>query len=942
MITLISQRGPRPASSRTVLTAALTSTGCATLLLAAAGVHAQQQPAATVAANDSLGEIVVTGIRHGIEDAIGVKRDSGSIVEAVSAEDIGKLPDTSIAESLARLPGVTSQRAQGRASAISLRGTDPAFTNGLLNGREQVSTGDNRDIEYDQYPSELLSGVIVHKTPDASLVGQGLAGTIDLRTTRPLDYGKRAFAANVRAENNSNGDLGANSTTNGNRLSVSYIDQYAEDTVGLAIGVARLKSPLATQGVGAYGPWHLNDHNVDGYNFHPSIPTDVWVTNGMKVRADMGTNTRTGAMATLQFKPSAVFTSILDAYYTKSDETDDARSLEWNLGNYPTPTAYSNEVIKDNSLVGATVMNVRPLVRNFQFITNDKISAYGWNNKFVAGDWTLTGDLSYSKATRDQFQPETNAQYGTCASSSDPACLDTGQFLLSSGTMPTASFAKNYADPAAVAFGPTIYGAGYTKKPHVEDELKSVRIDVDHSGAGWFDSFSGSVNYSKRSKEKVGPETGLSTLANGAVSIGSQYLISPNTNLGYAGLGPALAWDVPAVLAAYYQPIVYHTADQPGFAYLVGKAWGVEEKVTTTSLRGALNHELSSSVTLKGNIGVQLINSDQSAHSYRIDETRGGAVTPYSAGKKYTDVLPQFNFAFLLPDQKAVRVGIAREMARPRMDQLKASIDEGASQSTGIPGGSAGNPFLNPWRADAFDVAFEKYFSNKGYVSAAVFYKNLKSYIYDTTNQNYDFSQLIKGLPPGYFNGGVTPVLIGGLKQPLNGSGGRLSGIELSLSLPGEMLGESLRDFGALLSFSQTSSNITVNDPPGGSNSLIATNGLGIIPLPGLSKTVWNATVYYEREGWSARIATRSRSKYIGEITNFSNDRTFQYVKGDQITDFQAGYEWQGGLLKGFTLLFQVNNLTNAPYVSYQTSEARIIDYQTYGKQFLFGINYKL
>src|SRR4030081_470815 len=112
-------------------------------------------------------EVVVTGIRRGIQDAIKLKENSGSIVEAISAEDIGKLPDTSIAESIARLPGLTSQRAEGRASAISLRGTDPGFTTTLLNGREQVSTGDNRSIEYDQYPSELLSSVVIYKTPDA-------------------------------------------------------------------------------------------------------------------------------------------------------------------------------------------------------------------------------------------------------------------------------------------------------------------------------------------------------------------------------------------------------------------------------------------------------------------------------------------------------------------------------------------------------------------------------------------------------------------------------------------------------------------------------------------------------------------------------------------------------------------------------------------------------
>ena len=170
-------------------------TSFALLLGAFAGsVGVPTQAVAAESADEAVQEVVVTGIRRGIEDAIAVKRDSGSIVEAVSAEDIGKLPDTSIAESLARLPGLTSQRAEGRASAISLRGTDPGFTTALLNGREQVSTGDNRSIEFDQYPSELLSGVVVYKTTDASLIDQGLAATIDMQTVRPLNFSSRVVS----------------------------------------------------------------------------------------------------------------------------------------------------------------------------------------------------------------------------------------------------------------------------------------------------------------------------------------------------------------------------------------------------------------------------------------------------------------------------------------------------------------------------------------------------------------------------------------------------------------------------------------------------------------------------------------------------------------------------------------------------------------------------
>ena len=135
--------------------------------------------------------VVVTGIRRGIENAINIKQESTSIVEAISAEDIGKLPDSSIAESIARLPGLAAQRVAGRATTISIRGLAGDFSTTLLNGREQVSSGDNRSVEFDQYPSELLSAVVVYKTPDANLVAQGISGTVDLQTVRPLSLDDR-------------------------------------------------------------------------------------------------------------------------------------------------------------------------------------------------------------------------------------------------------------------------------------------------------------------------------------------------------------------------------------------------------------------------------------------------------------------------------------------------------------------------------------------------------------------------------------------------------------------------------------------------------------------------------------------------------------------------------------------------------------------------------
>jgi iron complex outermembrane receptor protein len=146
--------------------------------------------------------VTVTGIRRGIASAITDKKNNDGVVEAISAEDVGKLPDNTVADAISRLPGLATQRnrSTGRSQNVSVRGLSPDFNAATLNGREQASTGDSRGVEFDQFPAELLSGVDVYKTPKASLVNQGLASTIDLKTVRPLDFGKRVFQGSYRKE----------------------------------------------------------------------------------------------------------------------------------------------------------------------------------------------------------------------------------------------------------------------------------------------------------------------------------------------------------------------------------------------------------------------------------------------------------------------------------------------------------------------------------------------------------------------------------------------------------------------------------------------------------------------------------------------------------------------------------------------------------------------
>ncbi|HUB74290.1 MAG TPA: TonB-dependent receptor [Solirubrobacteraceae bacterium] len=901
--------------------------GCG-LALAGPAVAQEQAAASTANAEESLQTITVTGVRAAVESAINVKQRSDNIVEVISAEDIGKLPDTSIAESISRLPGLTSQRSDGRASDISIRGTDPQFATGLLNGREQVSTGDNRAIEYDQYPAELISGVVVYKTPDAALIGQGLSGTIALETIRPLEYGHRATVLDFRMEKNSDADMGADSKNNGYRGSFSFIDQFLDNTLGIAVGYARLSSPVVGRELGLYDPWHANGTE------HAGVGADVDVTDGIKSLASMGSDVRDGALGTVEWRPTSSYTSTLDVYWTSELQNNNRRSLEVNLGNYngyPNATCpactgtanFSNLDVVNNALVGATVSNVVPLARNFLYLTSDQIFQAGWNNKWKGAAWNLMTDLAYSRATRDEHDYETQGQY-------IGGVTDTITYFLPNGSQPTFTAQNNYSDPSQVLVGPTIYGGGYSRFPHVVDELKSFRLEGTRQAGGWFSDVTLGANYDDRSKDKTQPETGLNTVGGTFDQIGSQYLLSP-ANLSFSGTPSSLAWNVPGVLAAYFDPVVPGYPNEPGYGYLTGKFWDVFEKLTTLYIRGDLNHPLSADVTLRGNIGLQVIHTQQSSTSFSYNEATQSS-DPIEGGKSYNDILPAMNLVFELPAQQLLRFSAAREMARPRMDQMTAGQDFSVATTTGVPSNTAGNPLLDPWRADALDLSYEKYFENKAYLSAAVFYKDLKTYIYDQTFLT-DLSGLVAQLPPP--GAGQHPYLDQGyLTVPLNGQGGRLDGIELTASAPGELLAPWLSGFGANASVSLTDSSITVPGQVAGEN---AAN----ITLPGLSKTVASAMLYYEKSGFAARIASRYRSDYIGEITDFAGDRALEYVRHELITDFQTSYEFQKGPAKGLMILFQVNNMTNTPFIDYSGNVTQTRDYETFGRDFFFGLNYK-
>ena len=891
--------------------------------------NAQAQDTANKAEAVDLDTVTVTGIRRGIESAISVKRDSSSIVEAISAEDIGKLPDVSIAESIARLPGLAAQRVAGRAQVISVRGLSPDFATTLLNGREMVSTGDNRSVEFDQYPSELMAGVTLYKTPDAALVGQGLSGTIDMRTVRPLDYDAPVIAVSGRWQRNSLGSA-ANADADGNRFNISYIGQSADHKVGFSIGYSHADTPIQENQVGLYEPWFET-----GAGWRPGIAAGTWFSDGIKALRRTGSTKRDGVMATLEFRPSESWISTLDAFHSEATQEDTANQFESHLyynGDYPCSPAcsWTNVTTTGNdSLSTGKVINVYPLVRGMYNKRNDDISAFGWRNEFFLESVKLTADASWSKAKRDEINLENNTQL-VPAKQLDTLTIDYGN-----SPFPQLTPGRDYSDATKLYLRNTIYGSGYGKVPKVEDELKSFRLDAAFAApSALSDVFSGidvGFNYADRQKDKEQPEGNINVGSQGDTTIASdlQYGL---VDLGFAGLGYIPSWNVPGAVDRY---MTFNPTDDTA-AYLIPKAWSVSEQITTTYLRANIDTTWGS-VPVRGNIGLQVQHTDQSSASRVWDSSQpaGSEIRPYENGKRYTDVLPSLNLAFSVADDQTVRVALARQVARARVDQMRASVEFGVDFGTGKPGASGGNPLLDPWRANAFDISWEKYFGSKAYVAAAYFYKDLRSYIYTQTRDGYDFTDLLVGyVPPA----GAAPVqTTGTMTAPFNGGGGTLQGLELSASLPLDMLWKPLEGFGLIASATFNDSNIKIRDPESASSV-----GGGDITLPGLSDRVYNFTAYYERNGFEFRVNNRRRSDFIGEIGNFAGNRTLRYVVGENITDAQVSYTFgEASSLKGLSLLLQASNLTDESYRTYAEVKDRPLETIKWGRTLLLGASYK-
>ncbi len=904
----------------------------------AASAPATTPATATATANGpEAQQVVVTGIRHGIEAAISVKRNSDQIVEAISSEDIGKLPDTSIAESLARLPGVTAQRDKnGNATNINIRGLGPDFNGYLLNGREQTSTGDSRADDLSVYPAELIAAATVYKTGDASLMTAGLAGTIDQKLIDPLMVPGRIFAVSgERTRNN----IGLPDVGHGTRYSLSYVDQFADRKIGVALGFVHAFNRFSQVGSGNWGDgghqaFDANGNNLGAPNTNPGHAGEFHDVNlpgfggGLSVQNTHVRDDRDGLAGVLEFKPNDRFTSEIDFYHAKILTSTKNAYMKVGLGGLPV----TNATVANGQITAGTFNlggNPHGLISDSENVSdNDTLQSFGWRNTLKLSDtWKAVADVSHNTAKRVERDIEV---YGGIVGA------DTLSFTTPNGFgVPklTVGNPSAYTTPGTIvirdqtgwsATTPPTAQDGYLKGPTTVDKIDAMRLDFTHDLQGMFSDLQFGANITKRTKDRVTDEGLVNSAANGGFAT-LQYPDGSYVehNVGGTGLDLLTFDPTPGLFPGA-------TLQRKFNDDILSKTWSVKENVSTAYGKLDLDTEVGK-IPVRGNVGLQYVYTEQMTAGYQANQGAGVTLTnPASTlttnGIRYGNLLPSLNLTGDLGNGNLLRFGAGIELARSNLTDMRnsftASLNTNATcvsptdPTKTVPcqviTGSSGNPFLKPFKAKALDLSYEKYFQNKeGYVSAALFYKKLDTYIVPTYDSAYDFTVAAQRL-------GITPSsnfgYIGQYTSTVNGHGGNLKGFELTAQIPFSIFTSWLSGFGLNGSFSDTTSSIRSPNTIGLNPTQPA--AAGQIPLPGLSHLNKKLMAYYDRAGFSAFVAWNARSEYIGSVANntVGGYPTLTFIQPQRWVSAQVGYEVQAGWLKGLAVRLEGNNLNKPTY----------------------------
>ncbi|MGQ3054302.1 MAG: TonB-dependent receptor [Roseateles sp.] len=966
----------RPAVRPVAMAAALAA-------LAAAPAWAQTAPAASA----QLDTVTVTGIRASLESALNAKREDKGIVDVIKAEDMGKFPDTNLAESLQRIPGVVIDRDAGEGRNITVRGLGGDFARTRINGIEALATtggtdssgGANRTraFDFNVFAADLFNSLTVRKSSSADVDEGSLGATIDLQTARPFDMKKFVAAVSVKGTYN---QLSGKTTP---KSSFLISNTFADRKIGMLLSGAYSQrkvfeegfstvrwdngpssggwcppqgvttglpagSTATTCGPAAQGVARLPNTaaNLAAYteaskatNFHPRLPRYGRLTHDQE---------RLGLTGSIQVRPSDTMLVTFDMLYSKLEATRQEDFLEaisfsraLTAGGKQQTSVVEAQFAPSGQLLYGKFNGVD--IRSEQRF--DRLST-----EFSQPTLTIEQDIGETvKATvrlgnaksrfRNPMQTTTTLDAANVDGYVYDARGDNRAPLIGYGNL-------NPADPNGLL---RIQGVpvGQTSIPNFTPSEVRVRplgvTNEQHVGtadlawevANWL-TLKGGVSYKKFTVDAYEfrrTTEAMNTLPAG-VSPGSVTTMLSGFGKGQSlPSGSVTSWVIPnldAIASAYdiyCNCLKSGPAGGPGDYRLAsitnGSARGNNFVISETDTGAWLMGDFES------RLGGMLVRGNAGARHVKTAIVSTGYLatgggTPVTVARDYKDWLPSANLSVNLTKNLIVRAAAAKVMSRPPLQNLSP----GGTLNIPAATYTGGNPGLEPFRATTLDGNIEWYHAKNAFVGLGLFHKNIKSYVL-TRTRSLPYNQL--GLPmsllPSNFNGDE----VFSVAAPVNTPGGKLSGFELNVQQPFTFLPGWGKNFGLLANYTQVKSKMDYVLSAAANAPTVRED------LVNLSPRSWNLSVYYDDGTFSGRVSTSARSDFLTTVPGRNNHD----VEGKKETfnvDLSLSYKFT----KQLDLTFEATNLTNQANDQFigRAMDNVVVNHYT-GREFIVGARYR-
>ena len=862
-----------------------------TSLLGTATIALLTQPAVAqdaVAEVEDTQNIIVTAspIRESMAASLEIQRRSDNIVNAITADTAGRFPDQTVAAALSRLPGIGVQRDQGQERYVQVRGAPTRWTVVSFDGIN-VLGAEERIFRFDSVPAALISSVELNKTLLPEMPAEALAGRVNIKTYSAM--ANRGFHGLI------DGGYGFNDLGDGPQEQIAGRLSWSNDTFGITVAGSHFKFEQQT------------DNSEPRYD-----ATGLNNLRNAKYIIERETNSLSGK---LEFSPSSDHKISATSLYTEFLDHEQRNQYTFSFASGTGARAAST-----GSLVTVPVVG---LFEEGDYKNSTWVNVLHGDHAF--GGWRVGWDAAYVETESNTFLPlvqqvasnrslrpsvtysngkyglpvvrvfdtiqtgPTSFTFGPARSNLNQQAFDTETLTLFTGGSKT----KSYTGKLDIARDWTLFGAEATLRIGGQYDDRASR-DPGSAALLRPDGAAGSFNFRTAAAALGLPWTPFAFITP------TQY--DENLSRGYTANyinNPAMRDQVDAILVAGEAANAAGTGKYAVPRNNPALANSVKERIAAGYISNTWRWDRISVVA-----GVRIEHTKISSEGAA---SVAGVLRPVVIKSDSALIFPSLHFNFDATDDLKLRAAFVSGAARPSFVDQRATVT--IIDATGIQTVTGGNPGLKPERAIGVDASAEWYFAPSSLLSASGFYRDVKDVLFDSTS--------IVGDDRFNFNGvdrtGYT------YTTTLNGSGGKLYGIELAYNQPFTFLPGVLSGFGVQASVAFVEGDFQT---PDGRK----------VSFPGTSKRITNLSAFYEKYGFSARIGYQHRTDWLDDI---SVDATRDlYWNATERVDLSLRYE----VVKNFTLYADVINLTDEPGIRYEGDETRPHEVESFGRRLLFGV----